>query len=106
MLHRHRKLLKTELQIWRLRRGRGDVNENVVEQLFYRAARLAEGRLEKRRPAETWREWIFGLPDPDRRSILIRALEIFEKSKYGHMPISSAEFTLLEETIRELKGAG
>jgi len=43
------------------------------------------------------------LPDPHRRSILGRALIIFERSKYGRMPVSVADFTLLEETIRELK---
>ena len=102
--YKHRKWLRTELQIRRLRQGRGAINEDVVEKLFYRAARLAERKLEKRKPAETWREWIFGLPDPDRRTILARALEIFEKSKYGRMPVTAAEFTRLEETIRELKG--
>jgi hypothetical protein len=101
--YRNRKALRTQLRIWRLRRVGGTVNEDVVEQLFYRAARLAEGRTEKRRPAETWREWIFGLPDPDRRSILTRALEVFEKSKYGRQPVTSSEFQVLEQTIRELK---
>jgi hypothetical protein len=86
-----------------VRQGRGAVSEDVVEQLFYRAARAAGRKGRKRRPAETWREWIFGLPDPNRRSILERALEIFEKSKYGRMPVSSADFALLEETIRELR---
>src|SRR5262249_15851410 len=65
--------------------------------------RLAQTRGPERRPAETWREWIFGLPDPNRRSILVKALAVFEKSKYGGMPASSADFALLEETIKELK---
>ena len=100
---KHRRKLRTYLQIWRVRQGRGAVNEHVVEQLFYRAARLAEGRAPKRQPAETWREWIFGLPDANRRSILTKALDVFEKAKYGRMPVSTAEFAVLEETIRELK---
>ena len=100
---KHRRQLKTHLEIWRLRHGRGHVNQDVVERLFYRAARLAEGRSEKRKPAETWREWIFGLPDAQRRSILNRALEIFEKSRYGRIPVSPAEFASLEQTIREIK---
>ena len=79
------------------------MDEDIVEQLFYRAAHLAERGAPKRRPAETWREWIFGLPDPHRRSILERALIVFEKAKYGRMPISPTDFALLEETIRELK---
>lgn len=104
--YKHRRRLRTHLQIWRVHQGRGSVDEDVVEQLFYRAARLAERRAQKRRPAETWREWIFGLPDPNRRSILTRALKIFERSKYGRVPASAEDFALLEETIKELKGTG
>lgn len=103
LIFKHRENLRIKFRIWRLRHGRGPVSEDVVEQLFYLAARLAERRHKKRRPAETWREWIFRLPDLNRRSILNEALDVFEKSKYGRMPVSSAEFTLLEETIRELK---
>jgi hypothetical protein len=97
--------IRVQVWIWRLRRGhRGNtVDERVVEELFYRAARLAEYRSSKRRPAETWREWIFALPDPNRRSILSKALAVFEKSKYGRLPASGADFALMEETIRELK---
>jgi hypothetical protein len=102
-LWKRRRRFKTYVDIWKLRRGRGQVNQSVVEQLFYRAARLAEGRGERRKPGETWREWIFELPDVHRRSILSKALDIFEKSKYGHLPISPAEFVLLEESIKELK---
>src|SRR5205814_10307990 len=98
---KHRRQMKTCVHIWRLRRGRGRVNQDVVEQLFYRAARLAEGRAGKRKPGETWREWIIGLPDIHRRSILSKALDIFEKSKYGRLPVSPAEFALLEESIKE-----
>jgi hypothetical protein len=95
--------IKMQIDIWRLRRGGGAINEDVVEELFYRAARLAQTRAPDRRPAQTWREWIFGLPDPTRRSILAKALAVFEKSKYGRMPASSADFALLEETIKVLK---
>src|SRR2546427_5584916 len=42
--------------------------------------------------SQTWREWIFGLPDPARRSILAKALAVFEKSKYGRLPASTADF--------------
>ena len=103
LAYKHRKRLRMIFQVWRLRQGRGQVSEDVVELLFYRATRLAERGRPKRRPAQTWREWIFGLPDLNRRSILKRALDVFEKSKYGRMPISSTEFRLLEEAIRELK---
>ena len=63
----------------------------------------AEARAAKRAPTQTWREWTLGLPDPARRSILAKALAVFEKSKYGRLPASTADFAVLEETIRDLK---
>jgi hypothetical protein len=42
------------------------------------------------------------LPDESRRPILSRSLEVFEKCKYGRMPVSSAEFLILEDAIRKL----
>src|SRR5262249_36674340 len=80
-----------------------NATENAVEHLFYRAARIAERTAPKRQNAQTWREWIFGLPDPQRRSILARALVVFEKSKYGRLPVSASDFALLEEAVRNLK---
>jgi len=102
---RYRLWLRTLLQIWRIRRGRCAATEDVIEQLFYRATHIAERGAAKRRPGETWREWIFGLPDPHRRSILERALTVFERSKYGRMPISPEDFALLEQAIHDLKSA-
>ena len=101
--YKHRRILSTQLQIWRVRQGRSRATEDVVEQLFYRAARMAERTTRKREPAETWREWILGLPDPHRRSLLERALTVFEKSKYGQLPVSTEEFSLLEQTIQDVK---
>jgi protein-glutamine gamma-glutamyltransferase len=103
--YKQRKVLWTQVQIWRVRRGSGKANEDVIEQMFYRAARIAERRTHKRRPAETWREWIFGLPDTDGRSILTAAVEIFEKAKYGRRPVSATDFTLLDESVRKLRSA-
>ena len=103
VLYRYRRTLATQLQIWRIRRGRCTATEDAVEYLFYRAARIVERAAPKRQNAQTWREWIFGLPDPHRRSILARALVVFEKSKYGRLPVSAADFALLEEAIRNLK---
>jgi hypothetical protein len=103
-VYTNRRTLRTQLEIWRIRLGRGSASENVVEYLFYQAASLAQRKTPARRPAETWREWIFGLPDPHRRSILTRALIVFEKAKYGRMPVSATDFACLEEVIRELKG--
>ena len=51
--------------------------------MFYRAARIAERKSQKRQAAQTWREWILGLPDSNGRSILTEALEIFEKANTG-----------------------
>jgi hypothetical protein len=95
--------LKLQLSIWRLRRGHGgEVDESVVEELFYRATRLAQHHSPKRRPAQTWREWIVALPDPNRRSLLAGALAVFEKSKYGRQPASGEDFALMEQVLREL----
>src|SRR5262249_10867477 len=82
-LFSYRDVLKMQLQIWQIRRGRGRATPDLVEQLFYRATRLAERSTSKRVPGETWREWTLKLTDPDRRSHLSKALAVFEKSKYG-----------------------
>jgi transglutaminase-like putative cysteine protease len=99
---RYRKQIRTQLAIRRLRRGAGSISNDVVEELFYRAIQLAVDRGTVRRPAETWREWIGTLP-AEKRSRMSRVLDIFERSRYGRMPVSAADFTLLEQTIRELK---
>jgi hypothetical protein len=96
-------LVRTEFHIWRARNAGGAVTDEVVEEMFRRAARLADPEGKSRQPAETWREWIVGVSDPTRRSLLHRALSIYEKSKYGRLPVSASDFTVLEETIRELK---
>jgi len=106
LTYQKRRTLRTQLQIFRLRRGRGSADEDVVQEMFYRAARLAERRSQKRQPTETWREWILGLPDSHGRSILTEALEIFEKAKYGRLPVSTGDFALLEEAVRKLRTAG
>jgi transglutaminase-like putative cysteine protease len=101
--HRYRRFILMQLQIMRLRRGTGSVNEAMIEEMFYRAARLVERDCKRRQPAETWREWTLTIGDPVRRSNLSRALEVFEKCKYGGVPVSASDFTLLEQTIRELR---
>jgi Transglutaminase-like superfamily/TgpA N-terminal domain/Domain of unknown function (DUF4129) len=106
LTYQKRRTLRTQLQIFRLRRGRGTADEDVVQEMFYRAARLAERRSQKRQPTQTWREWILRLPDSHGRSILTEALEIFEKAKYGRMPVSTGDFALLEEAVRKLRTAG
>jgi hypothetical protein len=103
LVFKYEHALKLHLEIWRLRHGRGMMDQDVVEEMFYRATRLAQRRAPARHPAETWREWVFGLRDANRRSMLTKALAVFEKSKYGRMPASNADFAVLEETIRELR---
>ncbi len=99
----HRKWVRVQIMIWRLRRGTGALNPTVVEEMFYRAARLAEKQVKRRGPSQTWREWVENITDPSRRSSLTKALRVFERSKYGRLPVSASEFTMLEETIREMK---
>jgi protein-glutamine gamma-glutamyltransferase len=103
LVYKYEHAIQLRLEIWRLRHGRGKLHQDVVEEMFYRATRLAQRRARARQPAETWREWIFGLPDADRRSMLTKALAVFEKSKYGRMPASHDDFAVLEQAIRELK---
>lgn len=103
--YKRRRLIRTQIQIWRVRRGRGAADEQVVEEMFYRATKIAERRSHKRKPGETWREWVFDLPDAAGRSILTRALEIFEKAKYGRLSVSAADFALLDESVRKLRSA-
>jgi protein-glutamine gamma-glutamyltransferase len=103
LAYRHRSALRTQALIWRAHRDGGPVGEDVVERLFYRAASLAEGRTRRRGPAETWREWIFGLSDSNCKAILTSALEIFERSRYGHAAVSAEDFARLEQAVRNLR---
>jgi len=99
----YRRDLRTLWRVWQFRKGRGPMSGEVIEHLFFRAARLAERRKPSRQAAQTWREWALGLP-ANRRSILLPAIGVFEKSKYSSEPVSSADFTILENAIRDLKG--
>ena len=101
---KHRKFLRAEWRIRRLRQGVGKVDGEVIEQMFYRVVRLADGKPDERPDAQTWREWTSGLKDPARRSLLNRALAVVERSRYGNQPPSSDDFQLMERTIRELRG--
>jgi hypothetical protein len=102
LIYRNRVALRASWQVWRARHSKGPVEASVVEYLFYRAARLAARRGAARQAGQTWREWVVALPDPARRSALDRALDVFEKTKYGSQPASSSDFAILEGAIREL----
>lgn len=97
-----RRALLAELRMRRLRRGTGAPSPDILEYMFYRAAELARGKTPGRSPAQTWREWIVDLPDTHRRLSLERAAGVFERLKYGGTAPSSADFVLLDETLREL----
>jgi len=99
-----RRVLRTKWRIWNLRKGHGDADRDVVAHLFFSAARLAVRRKPSRMPSQTWREWASGVPDASRRSVVLRALAVFEKSLYGVEPVSNSDFSILENAIRELKG--
>ena len=102
---RQRVWLRTAWKMWKLRRGRGAADGDLVAQLFYRAAGLAGRRARARLPHETWREWIIQLPDEGRSRLMSAALEIFEKARYGRSQISREDYTHMERTIHELKNA-
>jgi protein-glutamine gamma-glutamyltransferase len=99
----YRRDLRALWRVRQFRKGRGPMNEEVIEHLFLRAARLAERGKPSRLAAQTWREWAVGLPEGNRRSILMPAIGVLEKSKYSGEPLSPADFTILENTIRDLK---
>jgi len=101
--YKYRRFIATQWRIWRIRQGRGTASEDVIEQLFYRAARLADHRASRRKPQQTWREWVLGISDARRRSILVEALAVFERSKYGGLPVSATDYAVLERTVRDLK---
>ena len=57
----------------------------------------------RRRESETWREWVAIVPNEQCRSVLQRALEVFEKSKYSPETSSPADVIVLQEALRELR---
>jgi protein-glutamine gamma-glutamyltransferase len=100
----YRRDIRTIWRVRQFRKGRGPMSPEVIEHLFFRAARLAERRKPSRLAAQTWREWALGLPDAGRRTILMPAVGVLEKSKYSSDPVSTSDFAILENTIRDLRG--
>jgi len=82
----------------------GVAGDRLVTALFYRAVHLAERKGSQRRSSQTWREWIAGVPQEERRTILTQALEIFERSKYGRETTPATDIARLQEAVRELRG--
>jgi transglutaminase-like putative cysteine protease len=97
---------RTELarRWWLLRlKKTGKVDDRVIDSLFYRAVALVGRDGPQRRESETWREWIGIIPQDQCRSVLERALEVFEKSKYGPEASSPADVAALQEALRDLQ---
>jgi transglutaminase-like putative cysteine protease len=101
----HRCRIQTYWKLWNLRHGRGNADHDVVTTLFYRVTKLAGARSGTRLPHQTWREWMTQLPDEGRRRLVAAALDVFEKARYGGLPVTTEEYRTLEQTLRELKGA-
>jgi protein-glutamine gamma-glutamyltransferase len=102
-IYRNRQDLWNRWQVWRGRNSAGTVDGKVVAALFYRAVRLAESEGPYRGRSQTWREWIVSLPHERRRSILTRALEVFEKSRYGRQATSDADVAVLKQAVTDLR---
>lgn len=103
MAFRNRRNLRTHWHIWKLRRGAGTADMDVVAHLFHRIAKLAVRRSPARQPGQTWREWVMNISNPDRRSIVLPALTVFEQSMYSRTPLSAQDFAVLDSTIRKLQ---
>ena len=89
---------------FKTRNASGTVDGRVVAALFYRAVRLAESEGPYRSRSQTWREWIVSVPHEQRRSILTRAVEIFEKSKYGRESTPASDVAHLRQALNDLRG--
>jgi protein-glutamine gamma-glutamyltransferase len=101
LLYGNRQELRNQWLLFHLRRT-GRVSGKIIPALFYRAVYLAEKRGPQRRESQTWREWIGDVPNDHRRSILQRALEVFERAKYGPDAPSASDVAILQQAVREL----
>jgi protein-glutamine gamma-glutamyltransferase len=101
-LYKNRHELRNRWLLFRLRKT-GRVDGRIIPALFYRAVYLAEKKEPHRRKSQTWREWIGAVPHDQRRSILQRALEIFERAKYGPDTPSTNDVAVMQEAVRELR---
>jgi hypothetical protein len=102
LVYTRRQELARRWWLFRVQRT-GKVDVRVIDSLFYRAVALVGRDGPQRRESETWREWIGIIPHDQYRSILERALEVFEKSKYGPEASSPADVAVLQEALRDLQ---
>jgi transglutaminase-like putative cysteine protease len=94
--------LRSSWWLYRVRKT-GRVDSRIIEALFYRAVALVGKNGPRRLDSETWREWVGIVPHDRSRSILQRALEVFERSRYSPEPSSPADVVTLQEAVRELR---
>ena len=102
--YRNRQDFWNRWQAFKARNASGSVEGKVVAALFYRAVRLAESEGPYRSRSQTWREWILSVPHEQRRSILTRALEVFERSKYGRQTTPASDVAVLRQAVNDLRG--
>ena len=102
LAYTQRQALAHHWWLFRLRKS-GRVDGRVIHSLFYRVVGLMGKYGPRRRESETWREWVGIVPNEQCRSVLQRALEVFEKSKYSPEAASAADVIVLQEALRELR---
>jgi transglutaminase-like putative cysteine protease len=102
VIYRKRQDLQNRWWLFRLRQT-GRIDGRMIGSLFHSAVRLAERRETQRRNSQTWREWIDGMSHTERRSILQRALDVFEKTRYGAVPSSAGDVAILQQAVRDLR---
>jgi hypothetical protein len=103
VLYKKRQEVLSQLQASWTRRSSAATNARIVSVLFYRAVKIAESEGPYRSRSQTWREWIVSLPHEQRRSILARAVEIFERTKYGRQTASPDEVAFLRQALQDLR---
>jgi len=102
-IYRNRQDLLNHWRALAWRNVSGTADGKVVAALFYRAVRLAESEGPYRGQSQTWREWIVSVPHEQRRSILTRALDVFEKSRYGRQTTSPDDVAVLRQAVSDLR---
>jgi hypothetical protein len=105
-VRKYRKPLRALWRLHRIRSGKlpspGEAAD-VVTFLFERAVRLGGQRLPAREPSQTWREWLGAVSSKEQRSILLRALSTFERTRYSGAASGVEDIRELEQAVRELR---
>jgi hypothetical protein len=105
-VRKYRVPLRARWRLRKIRRGKTPTPSeaaDVVRFLFERAVRLGGKRLPVREPTQTWREWLNSTGNIQRRSILLRAVTIFERTRYSSTPSTVVDIRELEQAVRDLR---